>query len=63
MSAFQPGGTKGCVDDEDKCEEWAILGECECPLPRASIWAIAATAAATAGLLAVWQRAARQPGG
>ena len=36
MSAFQPGGTKGCVDDEDKCEEWAILGECERTLLHAA---------------------------
>ncbi|PSC71217.1 putative prolyl 4-hydroxylase 6 isoform B [Micractinium conductrix] len=29
VAPFQPGGTKGCVDDDEKCEEWAVMGECK----------------------------------
>lgn len=30
MGPFQPqGAAKGCTDSDEKCEEWAVLGECE----------------------------------
>ena len=30
VGPFQSGGTsKGCQDDDEKCEEWAVMGECE----------------------------------
>ncbi|KAL4452128.1 hypothetical protein ABPG75_007790 [Micractinium tetrahymenae] len=30
VGPFQVGGTsKGCTDDDEKCEEWAVMGECE----------------------------------
>lgn len=31
VGPFQAGGTsKGCTDEDEKCEEWAVMGECEC---------------------------------
>ena len=29
VAPFQQNTPKGCKDDDEKCEEWAILGECE----------------------------------
>ena len=30
MAPFQAASyNKGCTDDNDKCEEWSITGECE----------------------------------
>jgi len=29
VGAFNKSQRKGCVDDNDRCEEWASTGECE----------------------------------
>lgn len=34
MAPFQPAAAdRDCKDDDDKCEEWAVMGECESPRP------------------------------
>lgn len=31
VAPFQPApALRDCVDNDDKCEEWAVMGECEC---------------------------------
>lgn len=71
VGPFQPPGTKhraGCVDDHDKCEEWAVMGECECPalLPpccRCSVAACSVAACAATPANANACGAARQQPG
>lgn len=39
VGPFQPqGAAKGCTDSDEKCEEWAVLGECEWPPPAGLGW-------------------------
>lgn len=52
MGPFQSGSTslKGCTDEDEKCEEWAVMGECE-RTPCATAVAIVFLAAAACSSL------------
>ena len=53
VGPFQPqGAAKGCTDADEKCEEWAVLGECECALRCLAVW-LKASAVRTASACCV----------